>query len=376
MFEDSQADQEVRLQQPRESDDRSVIPNGRDVSPLALANLLLGHRRAFVVFPFLLALLVVTLTLLHSARYVSNASFTPQQGRSARISGFAGIASQLGLDVPTSQPAESPEFYAELLRSEPLLRATVETRYRVAGTDSEVSLIVWLHVRGESKAKRVAEAVERLRDGIKIETRPQTGTVEFSISTSSAQLSQQVAARLLELVNEFNLEKRQTRATAERRFIEGRLGSARAGLRAAEDSLEQFLETNRRYDNSPQLRFQYDRLQRRVGLRQQVVASLSESFERAKIEEVRNTPIITVLQPPGVPVEPEPRRLIVNLLLAIVAGAIIALVWSLGVEWTQASKRSDPASYEDFQGLMSESRQEVLGILTRLLPRRLITRFR
>jgi uncharacterized protein involved in exopolysaccharide biosynthesis len=82
------------------------------------------------------------------------------------------------------------------------------------------------------------------------------------------------------------------------RFTEERLAAAQAALQEAERDLEQFLERNRSYEQSPALRFEYSRLQRRLDLRQSVYVALAQAHEQASIEAVRNTPVITVLDHP------------------------------------------------------------------------------
>ena len=88
----------------------------------------------------------------------------------------------------------------------------------------------------------------------------------------------------------------------EREFVEGRLAQSMAELTDAEARYEAFLTSNRLFD-SPQLSFERDRHEREVNMLQQVVTSLRTSAEQARIEAVRNTPAITVLDPARAPVK-------------------------------------------------------------------------
>jgi uncharacterized protein involved in exopolysaccharide biosynthesis len=54
--------------------------------------------------------------------------------------------------------------------------------------------------------------------------------------------------------------------------------------------MQAFLQANRQWANSPDLTFQHDRLERDIALRQQVYTTLVQSFEQARISEVRDTP--------------------------------------------------------------------------------------
>jgi uncharacterized protein involved in exopolysaccharide biosynthesis len=167
---------------------------------------------------------------------------------------------------------------------------------------------------------------------------------------------------MVDLVNRFNLERRQSNASQEREFIEGQLSRAESALHAAEDSLRRFLEQNRNYQNSPSLRFRHERLQRRVSLRQQVFSSLSESYQQARIDEVRNTPVITVVQPPELPARPDPRQLLLKGALGLVLGGMLGVFGAFGHEMMTATRQRDPDDYAEFERLKQEARDELARI--------------
>ena len=158
---------------------------------------------------------------------------------------------------------------------------------------------------------------------------PRTSIVSISVKTAYPDLSRQVADSLLGAVSRFNLERRQSQASAERRFTEGRLGEVRTDLRRAEDELQFFLLRNRIL-GSADLEAQRERLTREVVLQQQVYSTLAQAYERAKLEEVRDTPVLTVVQSPEAALRPDSRRLatkgILGLLIGLLLGALIALM--------------------------------------------------
>jgi capsular polysaccharide biosynthesis protein len=66
-------------------------------------------------------------------------------------------------------------------------------------------------------------AVDRLREAISTSAVDrETGVVRLTVSATHPALSEQIAQRLLELLNEFNTEARQSRAQEEGRFIGAR----------------------------------------------------------------------------------------------------------------------------------------------------------
>ena len=125
-------------------------------------------------------------------------------------------------------------------------------------------------------------------------------------------------------LDEFNVNVRRSRARNEREFLEARVSEAQSDLRAAEGELEQFLKSNRDLRTSPSLAFQEARLRRKVDLAQTRFLGLQGQLDQARIQEVRDTPVITVLDTPDLPRRHyRPRRSLVVLtvmLLGMVAG--------------------------------------------------------
>jgi uncharacterized protein involved in exopolysaccharide biosynthesis len=337
-------------------------------SLLRLVNVVLRHRRIVVGLPILLATIVCSYTLLTSRTWTASASFAPSESQAAQMGQLAGIAAQFGFNIPMAASGESPEFYVALLRSGEIRRSAVRSAYRrVDQTQPDTTwitgdLVELFEIRGRSEHGRLEGAVEQLGRRMSVGTSPETGMVRLSVQTKWPELSVQVAERLLGLVNEFNLQTRQSQANAEREFVTLRLVEARAELAVAEDSMQAFLQSNRRIEDSPHLGFDRDRLQRVVTLRQEVVISLAQALEQAKIEEVRNTPVITIVEEPYPPARPDRRRLIMKGLVSLALGLFLGIVVAFVVEFMTASRDRDPERYAEFRQLAADSKRDVRGL--------------
>jgi tyrosine-protein kinase Etk/Wzc len=343
-------------------------PGAATVSAADLINVLILHWRLIVGLPVACAVLIAGLTFVQPRTYTAYAAFAPQSAGSQ--SGYGGLAAQLGIQIPVADIAQSPLFYVDLIRSNALLEAVVEAPYRVEASrdgNGAATLIQVYGIADGSERERRADAVESLRRNIGVSTSIQTGIVRFQVSDRSAGLAQQIAGRMLELVNEFNLRTRQTQAAQERRFIEERLRDVTNELRAAEIRVEEFLRQNRIFQNSPELAFRHEALQREVGMRQAIFTSLMEAHEQARIREARDTPVITVVDPPIMPTRPDPRGLVQKTLLAAFLGVIIALVIAFGWELGRQALRQDQEAFarllatrdERLPGLRRHRRQPV-----------------
>lgn len=361
---------------------RNALPG--EISLVRFANVLLRYRRVVAGLALAGAILVVGVTLVLPRTYTTESSFLPQTSESD-LSRLAGLAAQFGFSVSAARGGDVPQFYVDLLRSRELLEATVQGPYEPpivesgpradagendigaegigekeeASADAGVSLVHYYGFDDHPRDEAVDRAVERLRDDLRIRTRAETGLVELAVTTRSPALSYQVASRMLDLVSAFNLERRQSQAAAERAFIQERLGETEGELRAAENSLKAFLQQNRRYENSPDLRFEFERLQRRVDLRQRVYSSLAESLEQARIEEVRNTPVLTLVDAPRVPPRPDPRWLALKGTIGLLLGGMVGVFWAFGREFLTAAREEEPDDYAELQRLKGEAREDV-----------------
>ena len=323
-----------------------------DVSVLRILNVLLRHPRATIAVPAGLAAVVLLVSLLLPRSYSSGVTFMPQATESA-FSQFAGFAADFGIPLPMSSAGGSPQFYESLLRTRGLLTAAVMTEYEFGvGEEPDAerrtgTLIQLYGLDGADSVQNIEDAVERLHDDLSITADATIGTVRASVTTRWPDLSLAVAERLLELVDEFDAVTRQSQAAAERRFTAERLTSARSELREMEDTLQAFLLANRRYDRAPELRFEFERLQRKVALRQQVVSSLAVSHEEARIEEILDTPVLTIVDPPYRPAEPDSRRLGLRAFVALLLGLFIGSMWALGHEFVLSARRTDPDAVDE-----------------------------
>ncbi|HET7469344.1 MAG TPA: Wzz/FepE/Etk N-terminal domain-containing protein [Gemmatimonadales bacterium] len=289
------------------------------------------RRRLMGMLAGALAVITAVVTLVLPRTYTSITTFMPQgsQGKFAQLS---GLAAQFGFNVQANEPAASPAFYAFLLQSRELLRTAVRTPYDlpVKDTTRRGSLVEWYHPSGDTPAEREEAAIDRLRRDLRAATDAESGTVQLKVRSQSPRLAFEITSRLMDLVSEFNLQKRQSQAAAERKFVEAQVKEAAGRLRSAEDELKTFLQQNREYRTSPQLLFEYDRLLRAVTMQQQVYSSLAQAFEQARIDEVRNTPVLTLVDAPNLPAEPDRRWLLAKALLAallgVMIGAFVALI--------------------------------------------------
>jgi uncharacterized protein involved in exopolysaccharide biosynthesis len=261
------------------------------------------------------------------ASFVSNASDGLKlPGGLGGLTGLAGMASEMGVGLG-ADAAESPAFYVQLLRSRELLTRLLESRFadpRTASPADSAQLVDLLELGdSETRARRMELGVRKLRDDIVVRPDPRTNFVSFDVDMPHASLSAGVANRAAALVEEFNRQQRATRARAKRVFIGERLDEAERELRVAEDRHRAFLAQNREFLRSPTLVAQERRLERRMGEASDLAASLRRQYESARIEEVNDAPVVTVVDTAVAPQRPRWPRPLPVAALAIVTGLVL-----------------------------------------------------
>ena len=332
-------------------------------SLVMVAATLLRRWRALVVVPLVCSAVALAWTVL-SQQYVARSSFRPESG-SGQGAPITALAAQFGVTLTPGEAAISLDFYRKLVRSRPILSAVLTTPYRVSTgperSDSLVGTLLQLYdVRGKSEADRLDRGYKRLLRDVTVDLDRPAGTIDIATVAPWSDLAAQINRRILGLVNEFNVKTRSSGAAARREFAHQRMIEAGAELRTAEDDVLVFTERNRRYQDSPELVFARDRLVRQVSLRQQVYTTLATAYEQARVDAVKDTPVITVIEQPEGSVE-RSGRLGANALLAALFGFIVAAGAVFVVEQLAFERRTRPELSAELDRLTLPWRRTVRG---------------
>jgi uncharacterized protein involved in exopolysaccharide biosynthesis len=294
-----------------------------------------------LVVAFAVGLLSVTA----DRTYTSATTFMPQSEGSR--TNIGGLAAQFGVMLPGEEGSWSPAFYAELIKSRRILERIVDTRFPTA-SDSIRLLTIALQSEGKTPALKREAAIKQLAGFTTTTVFRATSTIRLAVTTHDPVLAQRIAARYLELLSDFNMMTRQSQGAAQRKFTGQRVEEVKVDLKRAEDSLQVFLQQNRDYGNSPQLTFQADRLRRDVAMQQQVYTTLVQAHEQAKIEEVRDTPVLTIIELPQSPILPDSRRVVLKTFLGLVLGGMFGVGLALWREYLKTRSGTKDPDLEEF----------------------------
>lgn len=298
-----------------------------------LVAILMGWRWVLAV-AMLSGVIALAVQLLMPNWYTSSTSFIAESQNTSRLpAGVAGIASQLGINVGT-ELARSPDFYAALLVSEPILDSILLSRFpdpRAQSANDSSDLLDLLHIAQAQLRERLEKGRRRLLSLISVAVDPKTSIITLNVEARSPTVAAAVGNQFLKELSIFDVDVRHSQAKARRDFAAKESENIRVDLASVEDSLRRFYERNREYRNSPSLVFEESRLRRQVDLQQELYLSLRRELEAAKVEAVNDAPSITVLAPAVPPTrKSRPHRLAGTVAAALLGATLAALTLVLG----------------------------------------------
>jgi len=287
-----------------------------------LVTIVRARWRLVLTYTLIGGAVAVAVVLILPSSYTSTAAFQAESTPQTQLSGaLAGLASQLG-NVSLSSPQNSPQFFSDLVTTDAVLHRVARAQFPYQGRLTPLSTIY--EFDQDAPAMREYRTIKRLRTAIALDVNGRTNVVRVSIEARTPELAQALAESTLAELNEANIELRRARAAAEHDFTADRSAEARRGLDSAELALAAFYQRNR-ITSSPELQMEESRLKRSVDMAQQIYVQLRMQAEQAGLQEVRNTPVVSVIDPPTLPV----RRSWPNRRLGVVLGLAVGFTLSL-----------------------------------------------
>jgi uncharacterized protein involved in exopolysaccharide biosynthesis len=319
------------------------------------------------------AFLTGLVSLLIPPTYTASTAFVPEVAASSRLpAGLAGLAGQFGIPLG-GEASQSSDFYAEVLQSRELLDRVLLTRFADPGSEhnppDSARLLQLLEVDGDSLADSLHYGRKALSDLISVRVDRETGMVQLEVDSRDPVLAASVANTFIRYLNHFNAQTRQSQARERRKFVEERIAEAERELRQAEDDLKSFYERNRSWQQSPQLAVEEDRLRRQVQIRQEVYLTLKREYETARIQEVNDTPVITVVDSAVPPQEKSKPKRGLLVLLALVVGGMLGVFGAFGAEYLSGVQKHNQEEYGEFRSLLAGLRRDLAELWRRLRER-------
>jgi uncharacterized protein involved in exopolysaccharide biosynthesis len=293
------------------------------------------NRKKLLIFNS--AILIITLLyllLIVKSYYESSVVILPEYGsKSNMLSQFSGLAALAGVKVGDTAPTE---IYQNLLQSESVLGPVIYAKYLTKEYPDSVNLIQYYDVKKEDPNPEIQKRKNFLyvndllsKSNIKTDLDRITKILTIKVTMPDAQLSADFANKLIESLDLYIRTKRKSYAGEQRYYIEKRVEQIKDSLNICENKLKNFREQNRMIEQSPNLLLEQGRLMRNIDIQQNIYMELTKQLELAKIDEIKDTPILNIKENAQNPIiKAGPKKLYI-LILVLLLSVLISITYIL-----------------------------------------------
>lgn len=278
------------------------------------SRLWLNRKKIIYINIIVLVLTLLYLIFMTKPYFQSTVTILPEYGsKSNMLSQLSGLASLAGVKVGDSAPTE---LYQNIITSETVLQEVIYSKYKTNEYPDSVNLIKYFEIKVDDNNPELKKRKEflllyesLLQNRIATNVDRMTKILNVTVSMPEAQLSADVANNLVKALDLYIRTQRKSYATEQSFYIEKRTQQVKDSLSFAEDKLKSFREQNRITSQSPNLLLEQGRLLRNIEILQTVYIELTKQLEIAKIDQIKDAPVLNVKEFAKSPVKKAgPRR--------------------------------------------------------------------
>ena len=323
-------------------DEEIQIIKNDEIDLRALFQFLWNARKLILKITAFITFLGILYALLATPLYKSTITMYPSGESSSQLSQLQGMASMLGMNMGGG---ESTFHIPDIINSRTLQTKIIYKKWDSNTFNSQVDLITFWEINDDSKfslnplnwfstsdenmdLKWEAFALEELSERISVKE-DKTGLIRAHVLMEEPELAAQIANYLYSGVVEFTNINHIETAKLNREFIQERQVEVKVILISAENKLKEFRSKNRKVMDSPQLQLELERLMRDVEIQTQVFITLEKEYELARIEEVKETPSVVILDKGKPSAEKDLPRVKIIVLISICLGSFCGILYSL-----------------------------------------------
>lgn len=263
------------------------------------SRLWLNRKKIIYINVIVLVLTLLYLIFMTKPYFQSTVTILPEYGsKSNMLSQLSGLASLAGVKVGDSAPTE---LYQNIITSETVLQEVIYSKYKTNEYPDSVNLIKYFEIKVDDNNPELKKRKEflllyesLLQNRIATNVDRMTKILNVTVSMPEAQLSADVANNLVEALDLYIRTQRKSYATEQSFYIEKRTQQVKDSLSFAEDKLKSFREQNRITSQSPNLLLEQGRLLRNIEILQTVYIELTKQLEIAKIDQIKDAPVLNV----------------------------------------------------------------------------------
>lgn len=292
-----------------------------------------NKKKTILTFNLVVLILsVVFLFFIKKPYYNATVSILPEYGsKSGLMNQLSGLAAIAGINVGEAAPTE---IYQNLIKSEQVISNVIYAKYKTEKFRDSVNLIQYFEIQSdesnpELKNRKEFLSLYDLLTGQKLSTEIDrlTKILSVSVEMPEPQLAADVANKITESLDLYIRTQRKSFATEQIYYLEKRIKEVSDSLISAEEALKRFREQNRIVSQSPALLLEQGRLMRNVEILQTVYIELNKQIELAKIEQIRDAPVLNIKEYAKNPVQKAGPRRLSSMIQIMIFSLLLSLVY-------------------------------------------------
>jgi uncharacterized protein involved in exopolysaccharide biosynthesis len=320
--------------------------------------------KVIIITPTILCTLTIIYVLFFAKPVYTSTSKIMSSSSSGGMSQAAGLAAQFGIAIPTGQ-SEPKWVYPEIIKSRTLAKVMLKRKFDTNEFGLQKSLLQILTYGSDEPEFNLVTletmAVNNLLEMIEVSEDMKTAILTLNINALEPSFAAEVNQALIEELDAHQRKYNKAKTSDTKQFIEERIIDTEKELMAAEEDLKVFMDRNRRIENSPALQLEQQRLGREVTVLTGVFTTLKQQLETTKIEEVKESDYVVVLDPPEVPLQRSKPNKKLMVILAGILGIGLGLVLAFVIEFSANSEKEE-------KDKMTEAKALVLKNIFELIP--------
>ncbi len=283
------------------------------IDVFALLGAVWAKRKLILIIVGVSTVLSIGISLILQESFLATTVILPEADKSklSSMGGLSDLASLAGISA--GGDGSLLKLYPTMLKSETLLKNVLYNKYQSKKFSQPVNLIEYWEIEAKTPELQFETGLKSLTELLQVSMDNKTSVITMQISMPEPQLAADILNEVTSELDKFIRNKRTTSAGNQRKFVEDRLAEVKQDLTKAENTLKEFREKNRQV-LSPQLLLEQERLIRDVQINATIYTELRKQFELVKIEEVKNIPVINVMDSARAPAKKDkPKRAIIVL---------------------------------------------------------------
>ena len=267
-----------------------------NIGLLEIYNIYKKYMKYILSFTFSVISISIIYSIFATPLYKSYISIYPASYDSnTTLSSFENIASRVGFNLPGS---ESSTFnIPDIINSRKLKKIITSKKWGSNLYNNPISLIEYWDFNDKDDFTynhAQNEAIELLSSRMTTYEHD-SGMITISILMEDQLLAANIVNFISDWIQNYISHEMTTQATKNRVFIQNQLDDAKKELFMSEEKLSEFQKNHSIADDNPEVFLKRTRLMRNIEVNQQVYITLKQQFELNKIEELKEKPIINIL---------------------------------------------------------------------------------